>query len=265
MKVKNVAKKFLCVTIFIAGILGLYFFEKNITPKQIPKNILPLRSIQFSSDGTITGRWLAKALAIKKNVHLSEIDVFALKKRLLEFSQVRDACVEKQFPDSISIKVKERHPLLKFAIKNNGREELLFVDSHDGSIFRAACMPNSLILAMPYTELKLERLKKSPVGIRGIEGIKIVEHLIRALRIEYPEIYEQIRKFSLKKYDPRSGATRSCIEIFLKKGQIIEFSPKDIDGQLLNLDYLMHERDLAHMNIKKIDLAKINSVIIENQ
>lgn len=265
MKVKDVAKKSLCVTIFIAGILALYFFEKNVTPKQLPRNTLPLRSLRFSSDGTITGRWLAKALAIKKNVLLSEIDVFALKKRLLEFSQIRDACIEKQFPNSISIKVNERHPLLKFVIKNNGREELLFVDSQDGSIFMAACMPKSLILATPYTELKLEKSKKSPLGIRGVEGIKAVEHLIKTLRIEYPEIYGQIRKFSLKKYDHRSGATWSRMEVFLKNGQIIEFSPRDIDVQLLNLDYLMHERDLAHMNIKKVDLAKINSVIIENR
>ncbi|MDR0595640.1 MAG: FtsQ-type POTRA domain-containing protein [Puniceicoccales bacterium] len=265
MKLKSIAKNFFYAVVFIVAIFGLYSFEKNLTPKHSLQNHLPLRNIQFSSDGTVTTHWLAKALAIKKNILLSDIDIFALKKRLLEFSQIRDVCIEKQFPDALSIQMSERHPLLKFAIKNNGREELLFVDSKDGSIFRAACMPKSLILATPYANLKVEKSPQSPLRMKKIEGIKAVEHLVNALHSEYPEIYEQIKKFSLKKYDHRSSAPWSRIEVFLKNGLIIAFGSQDIDLQLLHLDYLMHQRNLASMNVKKIDLAKINSAIIENR
>jgi hypothetical protein len=265
MKLKSLAKKLLCIAIFIAGATGLYFFEKNVIPKQVPRSNLPLRSIQFTSDGTVTKHWLARVLAIKKNTSISEIDIFALKKRLLEFSQIRDACVERRFPDSIAIKINERHPLLKFAVKSEKGRALLFVDSHDGSIFQAACMPKSLILATPYAELNLEKSKKSPLGIGEIRGIESVKCLIGALRSEHPEIYGQIRKFSLKKYDHRSGATWSRIEAFLKNGLVIEFSPRDIDTRLLRLDYLVHERSVMRGNVKKIDLTKVNSVIIENR
>lgn len=259
------AKKLLCAAIFIAGAVGLRFLEKNITPKQIPRNCLPLRSIQLTSDGTIAKHWLAKVLDIKKNTPISEIDIFALKKRLLEFSQIRDVCIEKHFPDSIAIKINERHPLLKFVIKCENGEKLLFIDSHDGSIFQAACMPKSLILATPYAEVNLEKSKESPLGVKEIQGIESVAHLANALKAEYPEIYGQIRKFSLKKYDHRSGAKWSRIGILLKSGLVIEFSPRDIDIQLLHLDYLMHRHDVTHANAKKIDLAKINSVIIESR
>jgi hypothetical protein len=259
------AKKLLYAAIFIAGAVGLCLFEKNITPKQIPRSCLPLRSIQFASDGTITRHWLAKALSIKKNTPISEIDIFALKKRLLEFSQVRDVCIEKHFPDSIAIKINERHPLLKFVIKCENGKKLLFIDSQDGSIFQAACMPKSLILATPYTEVNLEKSQKSPLGVKEIQGIESVAHLTNALKTEYPEIYRQIRKFSIKKYDHRSGAKWSRIGIFLKSGPVIEFSPRDIDIQLLHLDYLMHRYDVVHANVRKIDLAKIDSVIIESR
>lgn len=258
------ARKLLCAAIFIVGIVGLHFLERNIAPKQISRNHLPLRSIQFTSDGTITGRWLAKVLNIKKNTSISEVDIFALKKRLIEFSQIRDVCIEKHFPDSIAIKINERHPLLKFTIKRERGEELLFVDSCDGSIFQAACMPKSLILAIPYAELNLEKSKKSSLGVREIQGIESVAYLIKALRTRCPEIYEQIEKFSLKKYDHRGGATWARTGIFLKSGLVVEFSPRDIDIQLLHLDYLMHEHGVTCAGVKKIDLTKIDSVIIEN-
>jgi hypothetical protein len=265
MKLKSVAKILLCVAIFIAGTTGLYFFEKNVIPKQIPRSNLPLRSIQYTSDGTVTKRWLTRVLAIKKNTPISEIDIFALKNRLLEFTQIRDACVEKRFPDSIAIKINERHPLLKFAIESEKGKTLLFVDSHDGSIFQAACMPKSSILTTPYAELNLEKSKKSPLGIGEIRGIESVKYLIGALKGEHPEIYEQIGKFSLKKYDHRSKATWSRIGAFLKNGLVIEFSPRNIDTQLLRLDYLMHECGMMRGDVKKIDRTKINSVIIENR
>jgi cell division septal protein FtsQ len=248
----------------VAG-FGLYFFETHITPKKIPANQCQLHKIQFSSNGTITGHWLAKALSIRKNIRLSEVDISAIKKRLLTFSQVRDVYVEKRFPDSMIIKISERHPLLKFAIRKGDAVELLFVDSQDGTIFTAACMPKSLMLATPYVDLKLETSKNSPIGLKNVQGIEIIAQLVNALRMEYPEIYKQIRKFSLKKYDCRNGAAWSRIEVTLKNGQTIAFGHQHIDIQLVNLDYLISERELFGMNIKKIDLAKIDSVIVENQ
>ncbi|MDR1255726.1 MAG: FtsQ-type POTRA domain-containing protein [Puniceicoccales bacterium] len=265
MRLKSIIKGLFFATIFVAAIEGLYFFEKGLVPKQVPQTHLPLRSISFSSDGAITARWLAKALAIKKGTPLADVDIFSLKKRLLEFSQIRDVCIEKQFPDALDIRVKERHPLLKFATKGNGREELLFVDSLDGSIFRAACMPKNLILATPYTDLRVEKFSGSPLGIRGVTGIEAVAYFISAVREKYPEIHGQIRKFSLEKYDHRSGATWSRIEIFLKNGLIVAFSPQDIDAQLLHFAYLLQERNLARMSIRKIDLARINCVIMEDR
>jgi hypothetical protein len=148
---------------------------------------------------------------------------------------------------------------------NGDSIELLFVDSQDGTIFRAACMPKSLMLTTPYVDLNLEKSKESPIGLKGVQGIEAVAHLVNALKTDYPEIYGQVKKFSLRRYDYRSGATWSRIETILKNRQTIAFSPQHIDTQLVNLDYLMNERGLSSMNIKKIDLARINSVIVENQ
>jgi hypothetical protein len=50
------------------------------------------------------------------------------------------------------MKTNERDPLLKFTIKCENGEKLLFIDSCDGSIFQAAYMPKSLALAVPYAE-----------------------------------------------------------------------------------------------------------------
>jgi hypothetical protein len=49
----------------------------------------------------------------------------------------------------------------------------------------------------------------------------------------------------------------------MENGQTIAFGTRDIDGQLANLDYLRHERNSDYVNAKKIDLAKIDSVIME--
>jgi hypothetical protein len=265
MKLLKLVKAMMRAAALVAIVVGLCLFEMHVTPKKIPETQLHLRKIQFVSDGTITGRWLARALAIKRNILLSEIDVFAIKERLLSFSQIRNVCVEKRFPDFLAIKINERHPLLKFAIRNGDGTELLFVDSQDGTIFAAACMPKSLILAIPYVDLKIEKSRDSPTGLMGVDNIGMVSYLVNTLKTQYPEIYEQIRKFSLVRYDCRSGADWSRIEIILKNGTTVAFNPQHIDNQLINLDYLMSEHGLSGARVKKIDLAKINSVIVENE
>jgi hypothetical protein len=68
-----------------------------------------------------------------------------------------------------------------------------------------------LILSTPYVDMKLEKAKNSPTGLKGVCGIENVEHLIHTLKTEYPEIYGQMKKFSLRRYDCRHGATWSRI------------------------------------------------------
>jgi hypothetical protein len=53
--------------------------------------------------------------------------------------------------------------------------------------------------------------------------------------------------------------------MILKSGTVVAFNPQHIDSQLINLDYLMHERGLSGMDVKKIDLAEINMAIVENK
>ncbi len=258
--------KIITGALLIVGIFcGLFVFFKNNTPKKLPSNKIPLQSVKFETNGYITKKFLIKALAIKKDALFSEINIFDLKNRLLNISQIKEVYIERQFPASIFIKIKEYSPLLKFITHNGDKLELLFIDRDDGNIFRGSCLPKKTILSTPYVELNLEKSVNSKTGYKAISGIKHIEHLINLLQKEYPDIYKDINKFSLLKYDPRKGATWSRIEIYQKSGRVIIFNPNNLEIQLLNLDYMLNEQQLLHNSIKKIDLSSIESAIIETK
>ncbi|MDE6432474.1 MAG: FtsQ-type POTRA domain-containing protein [Opitutales bacterium] len=265
MKIRK-SVKFAFLALILAIICcGIFIFFQRITPKRIPSNRLPLQVIKFETDGYITKKFLIKALAIKKDAIFSDIDIFALKKKLLSITQIKDAYIERQFPASIFIKIKERSPLLKFAIKSENKVELLFVDKEDGSIFRGSCLPKKVILSTPYVELNLEKTTTNKIGYKPITGISHVKQLIQLLRNEYPYIYEDINKFSLLRYDSREKASWSRIEIYQKSGRVIVFNPNKLEIQLLNLDYLLNEKHFPRENVQKIDLSRIESAIIETR
>ncbi len=258
--------KFITWTLLLTAVcIILFFFFKNITPKKIPGNKIFLESIKFETNGYITKNFLIRALSIKKNVLFSEINILKLKEKLLNISQIKDVYIERQFPASIFIKIQEREPLLKFVVRNKEKLELLFIDKSDGSIFRGACLPKSIILSLPYSELNLEKSKQNKIGYQNIQGIKPIAHLINLLQNEYPEIYKDINKFSLLRYDPRINAPWSRIEVYQKSGRIIVFNPQNLEIQLLNLDFMLNDNKLKHHKVKKIDLSQIESAIIETE
>lgn len=244
---------------------GLFVFFRHITPKRVPNNKIPLQTVQFKTNGHITKKFLIKALAIKKNALFDDINIFNLKKRLLNITQVKDVYIERKFPASIFIKLEERIPLLKFVIQNGDEIDLLFVDRNNGSIFHGSCLPKKVMLATPYVELNLERTPTNKIGYKPIAGIQHIKHLIDLLRDEYPYIYNDIHKFSLLKYDPREGANWSRIEIYQKSGKVIVFNPHNLELQLLNLDYILNERKFPQNSVRKIDLSNFESAIIETK
>lgn len=265
MKITKTIKIIGYIIVIFVMCFGLFFFLKNITPKKIPSNKTVLQSIKFETDGHITKKFLIKALAIRKDILFSEINIFKLKEKLLNISQIKDVYIERQFPASIFIKIKERIPLLKFVIQTRDKIELLFIDKFDGSIFRGSCLPKSVILTIPYVDLNLERSKQTKMGYQNVRGITKINQFINLLEKEYPDIYKDVNKISLLNYDPREEALWSRIEIHKKNGQIISFSPQNLNIQLLNLDYMLNEYGLRYKKMKKIDLSSVDSAIIEIQ
>lgn len=265
MKVQKTVKIIFLILLVVCVCCGVYIFFRHVTPKRTPNNKLPLQTVRFETNGHITKKFLIKALAIKKDAMFNDVNIFALKKRLLNISQIRDVYIERQFPASIFIKLDERTPLLKFIVQNENKLELLFIDKEDGSIFRGSCLPKQVILDTPYVELNLEKTTKNKIGYKPIAGTKHIEHLITLLRTEYPYIYKDINKFSLLRYDPRPGANWSRIEIYQKSGKVIVFNPNNLEMQLLNLDYLLNERRFPRNSAQRIDLSGIESAVIETQ
>ena len=254
--------------IFVGLFFFVFFFEKEVSQKKIQKSRAVFKSVEFKTNGSITGKFLIKALSIEKGTDLAAIDIFALRDRLLKISQIRDACVERRFPGTVVVKIVERIPLLKFAIKDKNGIGLFFVDGDDGSVFRCACLSKSTISSVLTVDLNLKKSDKEPYGYEKIGDIGHVNFLLKTLQKKYRWLYDDIKKISLKEHDPRRGAPWSRIGIFRKNGQNIflnseNLNSETIEKQLLRLDFIFKTYGSLCAKGRVIEMSNIGTAIVE--
>ena len=137
----------------ITIVLGYSFFlVKNFKfEKSSNRDFNELKKVQFSTNGTITSKWLANNLELKKGLDLFDLDILELRTKLENVQQIKEVSIEKIFPDTLLIKIEERVPILKFLVIKNGQKKLLFVDKNDGEIFELICKSS------PKTEFLISR------------------------------------------------------------------------------------------------------------
>ena len=114
----------------ITIVLGYSFFlVKNFKfEKSSNRDFNELKKVQFSTNGTITSRWLANNLGLKKGLDLFDLDILEIRKKLENVQQIKEVSIEKIFPDTLLIKIDERVPLLYFFIMINGKNMMLCLD-----------------------------------------------------------------------------------------------------------------------------------------
>jgi cell division septal protein FtsQ len=247
---------------FAFALVGtVVFFLKNSGTQFSTMN--KLENISFNTNGKITEKWVIDALGIKNGIDLFALDIAAMKKYLESIPQIKRVFIEKRYPNSLLIKIDERLPILKIAVKMDGKKQLFLIDELEGTVFPPLCYTRddiSKILAANL-ELKLDGVEKATFC--PIPGVGAVKNLVDTLKNNFRDIFDLVRVIDLRNYDSRPGAVWSNMELLLNNGMIVVLAPKNFEAQLLRLDYLMNEKckDDLH-RIGSINISSPNDVVI---
>ena len=250
----------------ITIVLGYSFFlVKNFKfEKSSNRDFNELKKVQFSTNGTITSKWLANNLELKKGLDLFDLDILELRTKLENVQQIKEVSIEKIFPDTLLIKIEERVPLLKFFVMIDGQKKLLFVDKNDGEIFESAQWERYDLKHILSTNLLLKQNPSSGERFIPINGINKISRLVDVLISDFPGIFSKIKCLDLRDYDSRDDAQWSRIKLELDNGIIAVLGNENFSNQLMHLEFLIEEKCKNNLhNIKKIDVTSLKDAIVE--
>jgi cell division septal protein FtsQ len=136
----------LVLCLFLVGVFSLIFL--SIRPVAghlaVPHRI---QNIEFSTDGSLNRTWVLKVLQLQKDMELSAVDVQACRNALRRASQVIDADVERVYPATLRVRIRERVPAFKIRLADGRR---LYLLDADGYVFEQIGVTKDKLGHIPY-------------------------------------------------------------------------------------------------------------------
>ncbi len=220
-----------------------------------------IERITFDTDGVIEHAWLRERLGLSRGVSLLEVDIFAVRARLLEEPQVKDALVRRLFPDRLHIVLSERKPVFR-AIMGRGEERETLLVAADGTVFRGSGFPEAEVRRLPF--LTGVTLRASSAGFEPITRIDPVVRIVETARRHYPAFFRTIRVIDLSRLDDDPAMPHSAIMVRSTAVREVLFAPDGIEQQLERLRSILgifEEHSLAESH--RIDLRFRDSVPVQ--
>jgi cell division septal protein FtsQ len=220
-----------------------------------------LRVVDFQSDGVLTPDWARTRLGLQNGTPLLQLNVFALRHALLADGQVSEAFVERALPDTLQIRVVERHPLLRVAAANGaGGYRTLYVAA-DGTVYDGQLYSNNLQRRLPWLAgLKLHR---AAGGIAPINGMDVVAQLLNEARNNVPQFAAQWTVVDLSAFDPRPPAPLSLIKVRTRNLGEVSFLARDFHRQLDRLVLIAQDLQEKQLSPRQVDLSFDNQAVVQ--
>jgi len=252
-------------SVVVLAFLIHYQFNQSFPSKLYQRDFAgiasPVDRVLFRSDGALSQKWFLNWIGPLRGLSLAEIDLKKLHQSLLDEDQILSATVERKFPSTLKVLIKERDPLLVLRL---GREEGGFQDwlvSSDGSLYQGTGYSPSTLKHLPSLQVSpsLIQKKSNQDGYERLMDMPSVSPLLELARIEYPEIYRDWRVVSYNR--PTEKDPGANITIKSKRVGSIRFNPSDYATQLKRLRYMLEEpRFTKAPFIHSIDLSHGRSV-----
>ena len=258
------------IAVIICSVAGFFVISRMMpssspVPSQEDMKNNVIKRIEFKTNGVINSKFISKFLKLKSGTSLYAIDVFEIKTNLESIKQIRQASVERKFPDTLCIAINERMPILKIAARDGEKKKIFLIDEEDGEIFESKCYTSEKLKDLFFAEINLAKNKENGQTFEPIDKIATVTNFLKIIQLKHDKLYAQITSVSLKRYDPRPGALWSRIELKTKIVKTLVFSDSNFADQLEKLDYILSDPNIIKLlPLKKIDLSNPNNVVINN-
>lgn len=190
-----------------------------------------------------------------------EVDIHAMKQSLEAEGQVVSASVERVFPSTLKISIREREPVLRLAVEGPDGRPVERIVARDGMIYKGVGYPKSTLRSLPF----LQPYQHSDGSIRPLRGIDRVARLLAEARRRQPELYRTWKVVSLENYTGDPSFAGEVIEIRSSYVPRIIFSTSSDFGQQLDRLKLILEyvRARGNPSMERIDLSLRGSAAVQ--
>ena len=221
----------------IFGYLGWRIWNDNPAALAAPAPSAPLREIVVRGDGVLNRAWVERTLGVRPGVPLMDLEIDALRDRLLESGQVKVAVVARRFPDVLAVTLEERSPVLRVRARTaDGVERHLFV-ARDGSVFVGEGYDDSVLLGLPWLGGVSLTRHLSGRGFSPVPGMDAVSDLLGTARASAPSLAKEFQTVSLARF-ARDGV------ILVRTPDVAEIAfgtRDDFYRQIARLDYILDQ------------------------
>jgi hypothetical protein len=191
-----------------------------------------LEKVTFRTDGVLTDNWLSRALDIREGMAMNSIDVNAIRRRLEDSGQIKNASVTLRLPSELSIEVREKIPILRASAQVGPGEVRILLISEDGAIFEGSNYPVNTLRALPWVDGVVFRTRGD--GYEPVADVAPVAAFLSAARERWPKFYRDWTVVSLKRYKGLSQG--SVLEVMSRTLGTLQFTPDNVEDQLRRLD-----------------------------
>lgn len=235
--VKSVAVLVFACTCLWGGYEVYLTWQTNPSKLKAPVKSAPVREVVLRGQRTLTldQPWVVRTLALPKTADLMELDLFALRDRLLASGQVQVAELTRKFPDTLVVTLEERSPVARIRARINGGEPETLLVARDGAVFHGECYKDEVIESLPF--LAGIALKRSSGKFLPIQGMDTVADLLSIARVNAPNLYHNWSVVSLDKLGPDGQIVVQSSDV----GEVVFGTRDDFYKQIARLDYIISE------------------------
>jgi len=220
----------------------------------------PVRDIVLITDGVLTQKWAADALALPGSASLMSLDLPALRDRLLQSGQVRVAVLGRNFPDALVVTLQERTPVARVQAGAGAAAPRQLLVAKDGVVYDGLNYDKQMLATLPW--LDGIRLVKSGQGFAPIAGMADVAALLSMAQLQAPNLYREWLIVSLARLADRDEIVVKAQDI----PEIVFTRKRDYFKQLAQLDYVVDAaRTLPEPSLQSVNLALDGQVPVRLQ
>jgi hypothetical protein len=257
-----IALKRVALVLVVLVVVGLclsgFWFLRTHSRTLAPYVQKTQTNIVFFSDGQLTRNWFDEHFQNLGQKGLLSIDINAIQSAILRDSQVLSVSVERHFPSTLRVNIRERRPLGRIKVREAGHTQIYYL-SPDGTFYTSA----DYIPPINLPFITAADIVATPDGLAPLPGASTIAEIINGLKTDYPQLASEMAYLNLKSWVfPITEQT--CVAIDLRQNTTLRFSGNDIPRQLARLREVLNLLEDEHGSIKNktIDLTYPDRVAI---
>lgn len=213
--------------------------------------VQPLEQVFFSTDGVLQKNWFLANVKVPFGEGLMAIDLNDLQHRCLQYKQIEAVYITREFPNALRIQVKEHQPCVKVLLVKSGKRSVGLV-STEGVIFEPLQYGRQQLATYP----TLSDVPKTLMKDGKIVGFRSVFQLLQFLNSNAPDVFQAIKKLSLRHYDPFLETKWQSIEFDIGGTWTLVFPIEQPEAALAKLRSIL--RSLSpqqRKNLRRLNVA----------